>query len=120
MDVIVIDARAPERYTGAKENIDPVAGHIPGAYNRFYKMNLKADGTFKSAEDLRFELEAMIGNTPPSLVVNQCGSGITSCHNLLAMEIAGLTGAKLYPGSWSEWSSDPTRPMAAGHGSLTA
>jgi thiosulfate/3-mercaptopyruvate sulfurtransferase len=120
MDVVVIDARAPERYTGAKEPLDTVAGHIPGAYNRFFKLNLKPDGTFKPADELRFEFEAMIGNTPPSLVVNQCGSGVTACHNLLAMEIAGFKGTKLYPGSWSEWCSDPLRPMAAGHGSLAA
>ena len=118
MDVSIIDARAPERYTGAKETIDPLAGHIPGAFNRFFKLNLKPDGTFKTPEELRYEFAPLVGEMPVEDIVHQCGSGVTACHNLLAMEIAGYTGSKLYPGSWSEWCSDPMRPMAAGHGSL--
>ena len=110
-DVLVLDARAPERYRGEVEPIDAVAGHIPGAKNRFFKDNLQADGRFKPAEQLRAEFAAALGGRAPTEVVNQCGSGVTACHNLLAMEIAGLHGAALYPGSWSEWSSDSSRPM---------
>jgi thiosulfate/3-mercaptopyruvate sulfurtransferase len=110
-DVLVLDARAPERYRGEVEPIDAVAGHIPGAKNRFFKDNLQADGRFKPAEQLRAEFAAALGGRAPAEVVNQCGSGVTACHNLLAMEIAGLHGAALYPGSWSEWSSDSSRPM---------
>ena len=111
---IVVDARAPERYRGETEPIDPVAGHIPGALNRVFKNNLNADGTFKSAAALQQEFSAMLGATPASQVINQCGSGVTACHNLFAMEIAGLSGSKLYPGSWSEWCADPERPTAKG------
>ena len=89
-----------------------MAGHIPGAVNRFFKDNLQADGRFKPAAQLRAEFEQVLGRRAPAEVVNQCGSGVTACHNLLAMEVAGLGGAALYPGSWSEWSSDSTRPMA--------
>jgi thiosulfate/3-mercaptopyruvate sulfurtransferase len=110
-DLLVLDARAPERYHGEVEPIDAVAGHIPGAKNRFFKDNLQADGRFKPAEQLRAEFTAALGGRAPAEVVNQCGSGVTACHNLLAMEIAGLHGAALYPGSWSEWSSDSRRPM---------
>ena len=105
----VIDARAPDRFRGENETIDPVGGHIPGAKNRFFKDNLAADGRFKSPEALRAEL-AMVGD--PARAVMQCGSGVTACHNLLALEVAGLPGAKLYPGSWSEWSADSSRPVA--------
>ena len=113
-DSIVVDARAPERYRGETEPIDPVAGHIPGALNRVFKNNLNADGTFKSAAILKQEFESLLGTKSPVQVINQCGSGVTACHNLFAMEIAGLSGAKLYPGSWSEWCADPTRPVVKG------
>ncbi|MBX3618688.1 MAG: sulfurtransferase [Rhizobacter sp.] len=108
-EVQVIDARAPERYRGEVEPLDAVAGHIPGAVNRFFKDNLQADGRFKPADQLRAEFSALLDGRP---VVQQCGSGVTACHNLLAMEVAGLGSTALYPGSWSEWSSDPSRPMA--------
>jgi thiosulfate/3-mercaptopyruvate sulfurtransferase len=108
-EVLVIDARAPERYRGDVEPLDAVAGHIPGAVNRFFKDNLLPDGRFKPAEQLRAEFSPLLDGRP---VVQQCGSGVTACHNLLAMEVAGLGATALYPGSWSEWSSDPSRPMA--------
>lgn len=108
----VIDARAPDRFRGENETIDPVGGHIPGAKNRFFKDNLQADGLFKPAAELRDAFTALFSE--PASAVMQCGSGVTACHNLLAMEIAGLHGAALYPGSWSEWSADPKRPVATG------
>ena len=108
----VIDARAPDRFRGENETIDPVGGHIPGAKNRFFKDNLQADGRFKSGHQLHEEFGSLISE--PQAAVMQCGSGVTACHNLLALEIAGLHGAALYPGSWSEWCSDATRPMARG------
>ena len=111
---LVIDARAPERYRGEVEPLDPVAGHIPGALNRPLGMNLRPDGRFKPAEILRAELLSQIGTRAPADIVNQCGSGITACHNILAMELAGLSGSALYPGSWSEWCADPARPVAKG------
>ena len=111
---LVLDARAPERYRGETEPIDPVAGHIPGALNRLFKHNLNSDGTFKHATTLKQEFDTLLGARSPSQVINQCGSGVTACHNLFAMEIAGLNGAKLYPGSWSEWCADSTRPVAKG------
>ncbi|WP_394064971.1 sulfurtransferase [Alcaligenes sp. WGS1538] len=110
----VIDARAPERYRGEVEPMDPVAGHIPGALNRSHMNNLDAQGRFKPAGQLQQEFQALLGDTPASQVVHQCGSGITACHNLFAMELAGLNGSRIYPGSWSEWVSDPTRPVARG------
>ena len=110
----VIDARAPERFRGDVEPLDTQAGHIPGARNRFFKDNLAADGRFKPAEELRDEFRHLLAVGDPAEVVHQCGSGATACHNLLAMEIAGLHGSALYPGSWSEWSSDPSRPVARG------
>ena len=109
---VVIDARAPDRFRGENETIDPVGGHIPGAKNRFFKDNLQADGTFKPAAQLRTDFETLISS--PQAAIMQCGSGATACHNLLAMEIAGLPGAALYPGSWSEWCASPTRPVATG------
>jgi thiosulfate/3-mercaptopyruvate sulfurtransferase len=112
--VTLIDARAPERYRGEVEPLDTQAGHIPGALNRFFQLNLQADGRFKAADQLRAEFAPLIGNTAPAEVVHQCGSGATACHNILAMEHAGLAGSQLYPGSWSEWSSDPARPVARG------
>jgi thiosulfate/3-mercaptopyruvate sulfurtransferase len=109
---IVIDARAADRYRGENETIDPVGGHIPGAKNRFFKDNLGPDGRFKDAAQLREEFGALIDN--PEAAIMQCGSGVTACHNLLALEVAGLPGAALYPGSWSEWVGDPARPVAKG------
>lgn len=110
-DRLLIDARAPERYRGEVEPIDPVAGHIPGARNRFYKENLQADLTLKPVAALRASFAALLGATPPSQVVHHCGSGVTACANLFAMEVAGLTGSRLYAGSWSEWVADPARPV---------
>ncbi|MGE8614071.1 Putative thiosulfate sulfurtransferase SseB [Achromobacter veterisilvae] len=110
----VIDARAANRYRGEVEPMDPVAGHIPGALNRPNGENLQPDGRFKPAEQLRAEFAGLLDGRDPASIVHQCGSGITACHNLLSMEIAGLAGSRLYPGSWSEWCSDPSRPVAKG------
>ncbi|MEJ6001941.1 sulfurtransferase [Paucibacter soli] len=112
--VRLIDARAGERFRGEIEPLDARAGHIPGASNRFFKDNLRADGCFKSADTLRAEFAPLLAPYAAEAVVHQCGSGVTACHNLLAMEVAGLAGSQLYPGSWSEWSSDPARPVAQG------
>jgi thiosulfate/3-mercaptopyruvate sulfurtransferase len=112
--MFVLDARAPERYRGDLEPLDPIAGHIPGAHNRPYGENLTPQGIFKPAELLRSEFEALLGDTPPSVVVHHCGSGVTACHNILAMAVAGLAGSRLYPGSWSEWIADPARPVDRG------
>ena len=108
----VVDARAADRFRGENETVDPVGGHIPGAKNRFFKDNLQDDGRFKAPAQLRAEFGAVIGD--PKDAIMQCGSGVTACHNLLALEVAGLPGAALYPGSWSEWSADPARPVATG------
>lgn len=110
----VIDARAPERFRGDVEPLDPVAGHIPGARNRFFRYNLADDGRFKAPDVLRAEFTELLGSAPPAEVVHQCGSGATACHNLLAMAWAGLGDSLLYPGSWSEWCADPSRPVARG------
>ncbi len=110
--LLLVDARAPERFRGETEPLDPVAGHIPGARNRPYTLNLGADGTFKDPATLRSEFRALLDGAGHDLVVHQCGSGVTACHNLLAMEVAGLDGTRLYPGSWSEWCADPARPVA--------
>lgn len=107
---LLIDARGAARFAGLEEPIDPVAGHIPGAINRPYSDNLH-EGRFKPAEVLREEFERLLQDTPPGAVVHQCGSGVTACHNLLAMEHAGLYGSRLYAGSWSEWCSQ-ARPVA--------
>ena len=109
-NLFLVDARAPARYRGEQEPIDPVAGHIPGARNRFNMDNVLPDGTFKPAAQLRSEFQAMLKDQKPGEVVHYCGSGVAACHNLLAMEVAGLTGGKLYAGSWSEWIADPARP----------
>ena len=108
----VVDARANDRFRGENETIDPVGGHSPGARNRFFKDNLQGDGRFKDAAALKQELAPTVGE--PGAAVMQCGSGVTACHNLLALEVAGLPGAALYPGSWSEWCADSTRPVATG------
>jgi thiosulfate/3-mercaptopyruvate sulfurtransferase len=110
----VIDARSADRYRGENETLDPVGGRIPGSLNRFYRDNLERNGCFKPAAELRQAFVALLGATPPEAVVHSCGSGVSACHNLLAMEIAGLPGSKLYPGSWSEWCSDPIRPVERG------
>jgi len=110
--VTVLDARAGERYRGEVEPLDKRAGHIPGARSRFFKDNLDERGRFKPAAELHAAFAAF--GAAPAQVVHQCGSGVTACHNLLAMEVAGLAGSVLYPGSWSEWSADPARPVAIG------
>jgi thiosulfate/3-mercaptopyruvate sulfurtransferase len=113
---LLLDARAGERFRGEVEPLDPVAGHIPGATLRFFKDNLLADGRFKPAATLRQEFVALgaAADASNETVVQQCGSGVTACHNLLAMAHAGLGDSTLYPGSWSEWCSDPARPVAKG------
>jgi thiosulfate/3-mercaptopyruvate sulfurtransferase len=110
--VALLDARAGERFRGEVEPLDARAGHIPGARSRFFKDNLDASGRFRPAPELRAAFERY--GKAPAEVVHQCGSGVTACHNLLAMEIAGLEGSVLYPGSWSEWSADPAKPVAVG------
>ncbi len=110
--VTLLDARAGERYRGEVEPLDKRAGHIPGARSRFFKDNLDPQGRFRPAAELRAAFEAF--GAAPAQVVHQCGSGVTACHNLLAMAVAGLPGSALYPGSWSEWSADPARPVAVG------
>ncbi len=109
----IIDARAAERYRGEVEPVDPVAGHIPGAFNRPFSTNLR-DGVFKPAEELKREFEVLLAGRAPEAIIHQCGSGVSAISNLIAMEHAGLTGSKLYAGSWSEWSQDAARPVAKG------
>ncbi|MDP4618660.1 MAG: sulfurtransferase [Burkholderiaceae bacterium] len=111
---LVLDARSLERYRGDQEPFDPVAGHIPGAFCRPSSANLDAEGYFKPASQLREEFEQLLQGQEPTEVIHSCGSGITACHNLLAMEAAGLTGSSLYPGSWSEWCAASHRPVAVG------
>jgi thiosulfate/3-mercaptopyruvate sulfurtransferase len=108
----LLDARAPIRWRGEQEPIDPVAGRIPGAKNRFNNDNLTPEGVFKSPDALRAEFEKILADRNPADVINYCGSGVAACHNALAMEVAGLTGSRVYIGSWSEWSRDPARPIA--------
>jgi thiosulfate/3-mercaptopyruvate sulfurtransferase len=110
----LVDARSAERYRGEAEPIDPVAGHIPGSVNRFVRENLGPGGVFKPAAELRAEWQRLLAGAPAEGVVHSCGSGVAACHNLLAMEIAGLPGSRLYAGSWSEWCADPRRPVAVG------
>jgi thiosulfate/3-mercaptopyruvate sulfurtransferase len=110
----VLDARGASRFRGEVEPIDPVAGHIPGALNRPFNLNLGADGKFKDATTLRTEFTALLGQRDPATVVHHCGSGVSAVPNILAMEIAGLGRTALFAGSWSEWVSDPTRPVAQG------
>ncbi len=112
---LILDARSPERFSGEQETIDPVGGHIPGAVNRFYFDNLDDAGCyFKPAEELRTEYDQLLAGRSAETVIQQCGSGVTACHNILAMQLAGLSGSKLYAGSWSEWCADPSRPIATG------
>lgn len=113
-DRIIVDSRAPDRFRGENETIDPVAGRIPGAANRFFGLNATPDGRLRSPEELRADFEPLIGNASPDRAIVYCGSGLTACANLLALEHAGLSGGKLYPGSWSEWCSDPERPVERG------
>lgn len=110
-ETVIVDARTADRFAGENETLDPLGGHIPGAINRPWPNNLAADGCFKAAEVLRAEFQALLGDVAPTVIVNQCGSGVTACHNILALEVAGLSGSRLYPGSWSEWCADPARPM---------
>jgi thiosulfate/3-mercaptopyruvate sulfurtransferase len=110
----VIDARGAPRFKGEVEPLDPVAGHIPGALNRPFNLNLGADGHFKPAAELRAEFEALLAGRDPASVVHHCGSGVSAVPNVIAMEVAGLGRTALYAGSWSEWCSDPARPMAQG------
>jgi thiosulfate/3-mercaptopyruvate sulfurtransferase len=109
--VLLIDARSPDRYAGRPDPLDTIYGHIPGARNRYYRHNVSEAGTMRSARELRTDFEKIVGGSAASQVVMYCGSGITACHNLLAMEHAGLHGARLFAGSWSEWESDPNRPV---------
>jgi thiosulfate/3-mercaptopyruvate sulfurtransferase len=111
-DPLVIDARTAERFAGAPHPLDTASGHVPGARSRFYRDNLGPDGRFKPAAELRRDFEGVLAGVAPEKVAMQCGSGVTACHNLLAMEIAGLRGARLWPGSWSEWTFDPRRPVS--------
>jgi len=113
-DITLLDARAPARWRGESEPIDPVAGRIPGSLNRFSNDNMQPGGTFKRPEVLKQEFLSVLGTRKLEAIVNSCGSGVAACHNLLAMEIAGLKGARLYAGSWSEWIADPARPRESG------
>jgi thiosulfate/3-mercaptopyruvate sulfurtransferase len=112
--LVLVDARSPERFRGEVEPMDPVAGRIPGALNRPGSQNLAADFTFKPAAQLRADFERLLGSTPIDHVVHSCGSGVTACHNALAMAVAGFPATRLYVGSWSEWCADPSRPVARG------
>ena len=112
--ICLIDARTPERYRGEQEPIDAVAGHIPGAVNRSFQLNLDRNGLFLPTDELRKQFNLLIGDKKPDQTIHMCGSGVTACHNLLAMEAAGLSGSKLYLGSWSEWIRDKNRPTTAG------
>lgn len=110
--IVLLDARTPERFHGLQEPIDPVAGHVPKALNRPFQSNLNQEGMFLAADRLKHEFQHLIGRHAPSQVVHMCGSGVTACHNVLAMEVAGLSGSKLYAGSWSEWIVNPNRGVA--------
>ncbi|MGH8219066.1 MAG: sulfurtransferase [Steroidobacteraceae bacterium] len=111
-EIVLVDARSADRFAGRNETLDPVAGHVPGARNHPYTRNLGDDGRFLSPQELGSRWRGTLGGASPERVVSMCGSGVTACHNLLAMERAGLPGARLYAGSWSEWCRDPTRPVA--------
>lgn len=113
-DVLLVDARGPTRFRGDEEPLDRIGGHIPGAVNRPFADNLGADGRFKSAAVLGEEYRALLGSHAAAQVVHSCGSGVTACHNLLAMEVAGLSGSRLFAPSWSGWIEDPARPVAIG------
>lgn len=113
-EFLVLDARAPDRFRGENETLDPIGGHIPGARNRFFRNNLTESGVFKSPSELLKDFQGLIGSRLPTEIICQCGSGVTACHNLLAMEVAGLIGASLYAGSWSEWCAQPSAEIATG------
>jgi len=113
-EILLVDARAADRFAGENESIDPIAGHVPGARNQPFAANLDPQGRFLAPAALRRRWAGVLGARPASDLVSMCGSGVTACHNLLALQIAGLTGARLYPGSWSEWIRDPARPVARG------
>ena len=115
----LIDARSPDRFEGRNEPIDRVPGHIPGAVNHYYKRNMSADGTMLPSNALRDQFAATFGTHPPEQTVMYCGSGVSACQNLLALEHAGIAGVKLFVGSWSEWSSDPARPVQTGPATVT-
>jgi thiosulfate/3-mercaptopyruvate sulfurtransferase len=111
---LLLDARAGARFRGEMEPIDPVAGHVPGAVGAPMDDNLDGDGRFLTPAALRQRFESLLAGRSPQTVIHMCGSGVTACHNLLAMEVAGLSGSRLYAGSWSEWIRDPARPVAVG------
>lgn len=111
-EMLLVDARSPDRFRGENEMLDPVAGHIPGAVNRFYRDNMDERGRFKAPLDLRAEFLNLLGTHDAHEIVHHCGSGVSGCVNVLAMELAGLTGSRLYAGSWSEWCADPSRPVS--------
>jgi len=111
---LLVDARAAPRYRGEQEPIDPKAGHVPGARNRPFSANVTAAGRFRPPAELRVELTELLAGRGPERLVAMCGSGVTACHLLLAMEVAGLPGGRLYAGSWSEWIRDPARPIKTG------
>jgi thiosulfate/3-mercaptopyruvate sulfurtransferase len=113
-DDVLVDARAPQRFAGREEPLDPVAGHIPQALNHPFTLNLREDGRFLPRAELQRIWEQRLGGAQPSKLIAMCGSGVTACHNLLALEVAGLAGGRLYAGSWSEWIRDPQRPVASG------
>jgi len=112
--LLVVDARDAARFAGEPHPLDTASGHIPGAANRFFRENLDSNGRMLPPEDLRDGLAPLLNKANERTLVSQCGSGVTACHNLLAWRHAGIAGARLYPGSWSEWTSDPTRPVATG------
>jgi thiosulfate/3-mercaptopyruvate sulfurtransferase len=113
-EMMLLDARSSQRFRGEMETLDTRAGHIPGSLNRPYGSNLELGRRFKDPESLRAEFLSLLDGREPRTVVHSCGSGVTACHNLFAMELAGLEGSRLYPGSWSEWIRDPTRPIETG------
>jgi thiosulfate/3-mercaptopyruvate sulfurtransferase len=115
---LLVDARAQERYAGTVEPIDPVAGHIPGTVNHPFTANLDAEGRFLAATELKRRWRERLAGREPAHLVAMCGSGVTACHNLLSLEVAGLGAGKLYAGSWSEWIRDPRRPIARGKESV--
>jgi thiosulfate/3-mercaptopyruvate sulfurtransferase len=116
-DITLVDARPADRFAGRNETLDPVAGHVPGAHNHPFARNVDSGGRFLSAEQLREAWRPTLAGAAGDRVVSMCGSGVTACHNLLALELAGVRGARLFPGSWSEWIRDPARPVAreSGH-----
>jgi thiosulfate/3-mercaptopyruvate sulfurtransferase len=111
---LLIDARSAERFAGRNETLDPVAGHVPGARSLPFAANLAADGRFRPTTELRRRFATLLGSLPPAALISMCGSGVTACHSLLALEHAGFSGARLYAGSWSEWIRDSRRPVATG------